>query len=92
MKACFENIFKGDIDALMESIAGSLNRGEKRFIITANPEIYMQAEKSREVERLLCGGNTVVADGIGVLNACRKLAIDGVKLTMLALLLQTLKK
>ena len=78
MKACFENIFKGDIDALMDSITGSLNRGEKRFIITANPEIYMQAEKSREVERLLCGDNTVVADGIGVLNACRKLGIDGV--------------
>ena len=61
MKACFENIFKGDIDALMDSITGSLNRGEKRFIITANPEIYMQAEKSREVERLLCGDNTAVS-------------------------------
>ena len=44
-----------------------LNEGEKRFVITANPEIIMMAIKNPEFEKIVGRTDTVVIpDGIGV--------------------------
>lgn len=79
MRAYFEGLYKGGIDRLMSDLTESLEKGKKRFVITANPEIYMQAEKYPELGRLFTDGNTVVADGIGVVKACRRLGVEGVE-------------
>lgn len=60
--------------ALCSELDAAMARGEKRFIITANPEILIMAEKNPEIQQmLLSDGATIVPDGISIVRAMRQM-------------------
>lgn len=56
---------------LKEHIVPSINKGQKCFIVTANPEIVMQAVEDASFKQVLHDADFVVPDGIGVLLAAK---------------------
>ncbi|ALC88775.1 acetylglucosaminyldiphospho-UDP acetyl-beta-D-mannosaminyltransferase [Bacillus sp. FJAT-18017] len=60
-----------------EEVAGLLakhiRRGEKAFIVTANPEIVMYAKNDEEYKRTLKKADYIVPDGFGVILGSRML-------------------
>ena len=63
----------------MTELNNNLKEETRTFIVTANPETFMLAEKDKELKNLLLDENTtIVPDGIGVVKAAKKLDI-GVK-------------
>ncbi|HAM80039.1 WecB/TagA/CpsF family glycosyltransferase [Ornithinibacillus bavariensis] len=48
-----------------------LNRNEKCFVVTANPEIVMKANEDHEFKRIIQSADFVVPDGAGILMAAR---------------------
>ncbi|WP_322172472.1 WecB/TagA/CpsF family glycosyltransferase [Acutalibacter caecimuris] len=65
-----ERIFGGTAEEYARRAEKAMLSGERLFIVTANPEIIMHAQKDPEVERLLlCPQAEVVPDGISVVKA-----------------------
>ncbi len=62
-----------DIAGAVEAIAGRHARGERTFIITANPEFVMLARRDPETARTARAADLVVPDGTGVFVASRLL-------------------
>lgn len=62
-----------DLTQAAERIAQRDARGERSFVITANPEFVMLARRDREVAVIARAADLVVADGTGVLIASRLL-------------------
>lgn len=57
-----------------EEIESALSRGEKRFVVTLNPEMLMSAAHSTEMEDLLTSDENIkIPDGIGIVYALRKI-------------------
>ncbi len=70
----FKKIYTKNKDSFYEEIEQDLTNNKKNFIITANPETIMQAEKNEELEKAyLDKETTVVADGIGIVKGAKKL-------------------
>lgn len=64
------------IEALIAGFAAEGREGRKgltRLVVTANPEILFAAWKDRELAGVLAGADLVVADGVGVVWAARRL-------------------
>ncbi len=73
----FNKLYKDSRSAFMSVVKDKLACGERMFIVTANPEAFMSAEKDSEVEALLLDdATTVVADGIGIVKGAKKIGID----------------
>lgn len=52
----------------MKKLEGEIEAGKKQCVVTANPEIFMLADRMKEVRGLLMAEDTtIVADGIGIL-------------------------
>lgn len=51
---------------MIQRVVDHVQREEKAFIVTANPEIVMYAKKNPEYERTILKANYVIADGIGI--------------------------
>ena len=62
-----------DLTAAAERIAARHAGGERTFVITANPEFVMLAQRDRELAALARDADLVVADGTGILVASRLL-------------------
>lgn len=61
-------------DDFFDTAKGALTSGARLFVVTANPETLMKAEKDEALaEALLDGATTVVPDGIGVVRAVEAL-------------------
>lgn len=60
----FENT---TLDRMTETIKQRLNRNEKTFIVTANPEIVMYANQHVEYMNTLKNADYIVPDGIGII-------------------------
>lgn len=77
MKKYFEklkNVYKSEF---VEELEQKIEREEKCFVITANPEIFMLGKKSKEIDRILCDEDTVmVADGIGLIIGGKKMGLE----------------
>ncbi len=60
------------------SLAQSAMQGEKKlFVVTANPEILMNAQRNPQVEELLLSEETVIVpDGISVVKAMRRCGLE----------------
>lgn len=56
---------------LTEYIFKDLSSCNKRFIVTANPEIVMHANKNENYKSNLIGADYIVADGIGIVLASK---------------------
>lgn len=67
MRRFFEKVYKGDTTSFYGMLECALLNDEKRFIVTANPEILVKGERDENIARLLTHvETTVVADGISV--------------------------
>ena len=66
MKKYFKKMFKGKPKEFYELLEDNLKNEKKMFIVTANPETFMKAEKNKEYSKIILDkGTTVIADGIG---------------------------
>lgn len=75
MKAFFENLYKGSKSEFLKLLKSNLQNGEKTFVVTANPEAFICAEKDSEMSEILKSA-TVVADGIGIVKGGKILGTD----------------
>ena len=77
MKNLFEKLFVDSKDNLLSLAEQNIADGNKTFIVTANPEIFMISQKHEDVRKLLLDENTtIVADGIGVIKGAKKVGIE----------------
>lgn len=67
-----------DLAGAAEYILGRLDRHERTFVITANPEFVMLARRDAEVALVARDADVVVADGTGVVVGSRLLG-DGLR-------------
>ena len=80
-----------DMEGALEEIAGFIISGRPHQVVTANPEMVMAALKDGELMQILTGAELVVADGIGIVWAARRLGtplperVPGVELAAAAL-------
>ncbi len=72
-----ERIFGGTAEEYAQRAERAMLSGERLFVVTANPEIIMHAQKDPEVDRLLRAKEAeVVPDGISVVKAMRMLGLE----------------
>lgn len=72
-----ELIFSGTQQEFFQKADHALLSGTRMFVVTANPEILMHAQRDEDVHRLLISGNsTIVPDGISVARAMRECGIS----------------
>lgn len=77
MKKFFDKIYKESFNEFTEEIKRDVISNNKKFIVTANPETFMIAKKDDDFKKLLLDNETtIVADGIGVVKAGRKIGYD----------------
>lgn len=77
MKQYLDKIYTGSVSSFFTLIKERMLSEKKSFVITANPEILMRAEKDPEVRRmLLSDDNLIVADGISVVKAMQNTGIS----------------
>ena len=70
-------LYTGRFDSFMETLSGNLQNEKKTFVVTANPETLMTAEKNGTLNALLQdSGTVVVPDGIGLVKAARSLGVE----------------
>ena len=89
IKKYFDKIFWCSKEDFYNDIKKSIDKNEKRFIITANPETIMTAEKNERLKQcILSDYTTVIPDGIGIIKGANflkypaKYTITGVELTL----------
>ena len=76
MREYFEKMINEKEEHFYEKVKEALLKEEKMFIITANQETLMIAEKDDEFKKIVLGEQTtVVADGIGVIKGAKMLNI-----------------
>lgn len=66
------NVLGIDIDnvSMNEAVqicANSIQKGEKLFVVTANPELLLNCEKNSMIKHIVQDSDLIVADGVGVL-------------------------
>ena len=66
----FEKIYKGSIEKYLDNIKSNIKNNKKTFIVTANPEAFILAEKNDSYKKMLLDKNVdIVPDGIGLVKA-----------------------
>lgn len=88
MEEYFKKIYKNDTTSFYELVKENLLNNKKMFIVTANPETLMIAEKNADLKTALLDENTaIIADGIGIKKGAKLLkysileTIPGVELS-----------
>ncbi len=77
MRQLFNKIYNGTLENYKSYLENRLIENKKTFVVTANPEAFMIAEKDKEYKKLLMDDVTeIVPDGIGLVKACKKLKVD----------------
>lgn len=72
-----KRIFSGTEEEFFSVANSAMEEGKKLFIITANPEILMNAQRDPQVEKLLLSPEAVIVpDGIGVVKAMRSCSLE----------------
>ena len=67
-----QRVFPGTAEEFCQKAGSAMLSGEKLFVVTANPEIMMHAEKRPEIrDILLSPGTAVTPDGISVVKAMK---------------------
>lgn len=66
----FDNMTRKEF---LEKLYERMNRKEKTFLVTANPEIVMYAHDNPDYYKLLMEADFIAPDGIGIVQASRKL-------------------
>lgn len=77
MREYFVKIYKDGYDSFVRQLEYNIQKEEKAFIITANPETLMIGRENSEFDRVLKSEKvTIVPDGIGVVKAANILNYD----------------
>lgn len=77
LKEYLAKVYRGSQAEFFAGITESLDRGERRFVVTANPETLMIGEARAEFDALLLRETTeIVPDGIGVVRGCEMLGYE----------------
>lgn len=77
MREYFEKMYTGSENQFTQILIQDLGAEKKRFVVTANPEIFMLGRKNSRVHELLCDrATTIVPDGIGLIAVGRRLGYD----------------
>ncbi len=77
MKQYFNKLYKNANADFMAELRERLDKDQKTFIVTANPEAFMFGEKDPEMHALLMDEDvTVVADGIGIVKGAAMLDVQ----------------
>ncbi|MDU6115825.1 MAG: WecB/TagA/CpsF family glycosyltransferase [Paeniclostridium sordellii] len=72
-----EKTYKESKNSFFKEVEKNLLNEKKTFIVTANPETFMMANKIPEFDEILINENTtVVADGIGIVKSAKFLGIN----------------
>ncbi len=67
-----KRVFPGTAEEFCRKAEAAMLAGEKLFVVTANPEIMMHAEREEAVRRILLDPDTAVTpDGVSVVKAMR---------------------
>ena len=76
MEKYFQKIYRGGFDKFTNLLEQNMERQEKMFVITANPETLMIGADTPEFDEILKSHKTmIVPDGIGVVKAANMLNI-----------------
>lgn len=74
MKKFFEKLYQNKFIDFVSLLEENLKKNKKTFVVTANPETFMIAEKEEEFARLILDKETlIVPDGVGVVKAAHML-------------------
>lgn len=74
MNQLFEKLYQNSFQEFVLLLEKNLKEEKKTFIVTANPETFMIAEKNKEFLTLVLDDNTtVIPDGIGIVKAAQML-------------------
>lgn len=74
MLSYLKRIYGGSKSAFCKELDDAIEREQKQFVITANPEIIMLAEQNPELQQLLLSKDSrVVPDGISIVRAMRQM-------------------
>ena len=77
MKEYLNKVYKKSKDEYFSYLKKLLIKGEKKFIITANPEIFMLIEKDNVIKDMFNDENvSIVPDGVSIIKACKMLDIN----------------
>ena len=72
-----EKTYKGNKNSFYKILEQNLTNNTKMFIVTANPETFMKADKIKEFdEALMRVDTTIVPDGIGIVKAANYIGIN----------------
>ena len=74
LRKYFDKLYCGGKEQFYADIKGTLLKEEKRFVVTANPETIMIAEKNEEFQKCLFKEYvTIVPDGVGIIKGAKML-------------------
>lgn len=77
MKELFYKLYKKDKKSFYEIIRNNLISNKRTFIVTANPETFMNSVSDDELRKLLLDKDTImVPDGVGVIKAGKKIGFN----------------
>ncbi|MBC1814183.1 glycosyltransferase, partial [Listeria booriae] len=57
----------------VDELYNDVRNGERKFVVTANPEIVMHASTDKDFEAVIRQADYIVPDGIGIVMASQKL-------------------
>ncbi len=74
LKDYFDKLYTGTQQDFFQLASENMDRGNRMFIITANPETMMIGDSNQDMNMALCSpDSTIVPDGIGVVKAAEQL-------------------
>ena len=72
MKEILEKMYKNSFESFCNVMISTLNKKQKMFIITANPETLMLSKRDIELNTMLHDNNSIIVpDGIGIVKAAK---------------------
>ena len=72
MKKVFKRLYNKSVEEFNRLLKIKLEKNEKAFIVTANPETFMMYENDVEVKQLLEDKDTIIVpDGVGIVKASK---------------------
>ena len=76
MRTFFDKLYRFTCSEFYTLAEQHLFDEKRMFVVTANPEIFMQAERDQELRSLLLDEDTtLIADGIGIVKGARMIGV-----------------
>lgn len=74
MKKYFDRLYSDNYDSFEKELKNNLEKVEKTFIVTANPETFMVARNDKELNEILLDKNVIIVpDGVGIVKGANML-------------------